>query len=390
MTLSSPRLTLTHLTFTGPGREAVGLDFVPGLNVLYGASNTGKSFAVKVIDFMLGGTKALPDISERIGYEQAWMAMNLPKTGDATLVRALAGGSFELHGGHITATPPDRKNNRQLSARNNPASTDNISQFLLDELGLTGREVATDVHGKKRPLSFRDLTRFCVVDETSIQSETSPAESGQYISPTVEHSVFKLLLTGQDDSAVVPVLDRKTFKTSTSAKMEVLDELLLRVNDELEADYPDADGLAEQHKRLEDSWAQAKRDAQAAQESIRGKLATKNRLARSIYDREQLYAEIQINFGRFEQLESVYKSDIKRLEAIEEAGFVLSLGGEKPCPLCGATPEDQRHSHGMSEIRKAQAAANVEIGKIKKQQIDLRLTIERLNNEGLQIEKTLE
>jgi hypothetical protein len=55
--------------------------------------------------------------------------------------------------------------------------------------------------GRKRPLSFRDLVRYCLVDETAIQSETSTAESGQVISPTVEQSVFKLLLTGQDDSA---------------------------------------------------------------------------------------------------------------------------------------------------------------------------------------------
>ena len=389
MSSPAPRLTLASLTFTGPDEQAVGLNFASGLNVLYGASNTGKSFAVKAIDFMLGGTKPLPDIHERVGYEQAWLALKLPKSGDSTLLRALAGGGFELYPGHVAEALKHQKN-RQLSARHSAASTDNVSQFLLEELDLTGREVAVDVHGKKKPLSFRDLMRFCVIDETSIQSETSPAESGQFVSPTVERSVFKLLLTGQDDSAVVPVLDRKTFKTTTTAKVEVLDELLTNVNDELAADFPDVDGLEEQNKRLEENWAQAQREAQVAQESIREKLATKSRLARIIYEREQRRAEIHRNFGRFEQLEGVYASDIKRLEAIEEAGFVLSLGGEKPCPLCGATPEDQRHSHGMNDIKKAQAAANAEIGKIKKQQTELLETVGRLDAEGLQIEKTLE
>jgi hypothetical protein len=105
---------------------------------------------------------------------------------------------------------------RSLSAKHNHTNTDNISQFLLDELGFAGKQVATDVHGKKRSLSFRDLSRFCIVDETAIQSEYSPAETGQYVSPTVERSVFKLLITGQDDSAIVAVVDRKTFKTSTA------------------------------------------------------------------------------------------------------------------------------------------------------------------------------
>jgi len=65
---------VTGLTFTGNDQPAVGVSFNDGLNVLFGASNTGKTFIVKSIDFMLVGKGPLPDISERIGYEQAWMA----------------------------------------------------------------------------------------------------------------------------------------------------------------------------------------------------------------------------------------------------------------------------------------------------------------------------
>jgi hypothetical protein len=278
---------------------------------------------------------------------------------------------------------------RKLSGRHSATSTENISQFLLDELALSGKEIAADVHGKKRPLSFRDLVRFCIVDEVAIQSQVSPVESGQHTGETGERSVLKFLLTGQDDSKIVQVMDRKTFKASTTAKLEVIDETLASINEELAADYPDSDGLGEQGARLEQSWSDAQREAQAAQQSIRDRLTTKNRLARAIFDREQRYAEIQLNFGRFEQLLSVYQSDIQRLEAIEEAGFVLALAGDKPCPLCGASPEDQRHSHGMEDIVRARDAANTEIEKIRSQQSELRVTIEQLTTEGLNIERTL-
>ena len=87
------------------------------------------------------------------------------------------------------------------------------------------------------------------------------------IGTTEEHSVLKLMLTGQDDSAVVTVTDKKTFTTSTTAKIEMIDELLKSVNDELEADFPDADGLDDQNAKLEQSWAEAQNEAQAAQES---------------------------------------------------------------------------------------------------------------------------
>jgi hypothetical protein len=119
-------------------------------------------------------------------------------------------------------------------------------------------------------------------------------------------------------------------------------------------------------------------------------LAAKQELARNIFRHEQRRSEIQLNFGRFEQLAQVYTSDIARLEAIEEAGFVLSLNGDKPCPLCGASPEAQKHSHGIEDIKRVNVAANVEIAKIKKQQTELAQTVEQLEVEGVAIELEVE
>lgn len=385
----APRITLSGLTFTGEGQQPAGVSFSPELNVLWGASNTGKSFTVKTVDFMLGGGSALPDITEREGFSQAWLSLTLPQSGEMTFMRALAGGAFEVLPGSVFEADPKRKDRRRLAGKHNAAKPDNMSQFLLNELGLSGRSIAQDAYGKKRSLSFRDLVRYCLIDEAAIQSETSPVESGQVIGLTEEHSVLKLMLTGQDDSAIVTLTDRKTFRTSTTAKIEMIDELLTVVNDELEADFADVEGLEEQNAKLEQAWLDAQNEAQAAQESIREKLQIKNRLAREIFQVTQRQGEIHLNFGRFEQLDDVYSSDIKRLESIEETGFLLSLSGDQPCPLCGASPADQAHSHGMDDIKRAHAGANAEISKIKKQRSELQFTIQSMNNEGLQLVKSL-
>jgi hypothetical protein len=231
-------LVLKKLTFTGANAESAELNLTPGLNLIYGASNTGKSFTVKAIDFMLGGSRELPDIDERRAYERAWLTIHLPKSGDATLMRALVGGAFEFYSKQVTIPPENGENVRQLSARHDYSNTDNLSQFLLDELGFETKQIAIDANGKKRSLSFRDLARYCITDETAIQSEISPLESGQYPFVTAERSVFKLLVTGTDDSAIVPVLDRKTFKAATAGKLEVLDEMLAAIGEELAADFP--------------------------------------------------------------------------------------------------------------------------------------------------------
>jgi hypothetical protein len=102
MSTSGPRLTIANLVFTGATLQTATFTLLPGLNVLFGASNTGKSFTVKTIDFMLGSTRPLPDIRERNGFDRAWMAIRLPKAGDVTLMRPLVGGSLELYPTKIT------------------------------------------------------------------------------------------------------------------------------------------------------------------------------------------------------------------------------------------------------------------------------------------------
>src|SRR3546814_5134843 len=66
-----PRLRIDEIAFTSKDREtSAGLDLSAPFSFIYGASNTGKSFAVKAIDFMLGGNRELPDINERKPFQR--------------------------------------------------------------------------------------------------------------------------------------------------------------------------------------------------------------------------------------------------------------------------------------------------------------------------------
>jgi DNA repair ATPase RecN len=126
-------LLLNELLFTGADVHAAGLVLKPGPNVLYGASNAGKSFAVKAIDFLLGSSRPLPEIAERKAFDKAWLAIQTPVSGNVPLMRALAGGALELHGGHVDLSSERKTNGRHLSARHDHTNGENVSQFLLKE-----------------------------------------------------------------------------------------------------------------------------------------------------------------------------------------------------------------------------------------------------------------
>ncbi len=57
----------SRISFSGPKKEA-NLAFTPGVNVICGASDTGKSFLAESIDFMLGGSTLKEILS---GYHMA-------------------------------------------------------------------------------------------------------------------------------------------------------------------------------------------------------------------------------------------------------------------------------------------------------------------------------
>lgn len=378
--MSASGLSIKHLIFTGPQVAPAQLNFKSGLNLLYGASNTGKSFTLKAIDFMLGGTKDLPEFSERDGYDKLWFGFTLEGVGDFTLSRSLQGGSYELHSDLVSsanlASPP-----QTLAPTQKTKNTKSLPQFLLEQLDFSGKRLAKNACGVTDPISFRDIAEISLVDETSIQSERSPIESGQHVSRPKERSLFRLLLTGLDDSSITPVMDEKTFNTSKTIRIEVIEEMLKATEDRL-LDYPDIDDLPAQNERLTATLEKIQSEFNSVQGSIRELVDEKQLLSIQIPQSGQRMEEIQVHLERFAQLEEVYCSDIGRLGALEEAGFLLSLNGEKECALCGAPASAQRHTQDIDNINQVHKAALVEIAKIENQRIDLKSAIFDLQMEA--------
>jgi ABC-type transporter Mla subunit MlaD len=358
---------IDELRFTGADDKKALLEFAPGLTIVYGASNTGKSFALKVLDFMLGGSKPLPNIDERKPYNKAWLRLTLPPDRTVTLERGIVGGAFKLH--ERGAEPST------LNPKHDPNNPANISTFLLRAMDATRKKVSVDAAGTHSNLTFRDIAGIVLTNEIAIQSENSPIESGERGDITRERNVLKYILTGEDDSAIVPIAKRKDFNTGRTAKAAILQDLIDQLNVEIGKDYPDPDGLADQGERINATLRQIETELSAARSSIRALLDQKRQLSSEISVAERRGVDIALSLDSFEQLEAVYASDIKRLEGLEEAGFLLRRDASDPCPVCGAPPESQVHSHGLEDIEDVRAAAEIEIHKIKQQRGELAKTV---------------
>ena len=58
---------------TGPGVESSSVELEKGINILWGASNTGKSYIAECIDYMMGSTESRLDDSK--GYDTVRMEL---------------------------------------------------------------------------------------------------------------------------------------------------------------------------------------------------------------------------------------------------------------------------------------------------------------------------
>lgn len=384
-------LRIRHLAFHGPNRESAAVEFGAGLNLLYGASDTGKSFVVEAIDFMLGGKTALRDIPERVGYDRVLLGIETMDGDQFTLSRSADGGNFRLFTGLYLELPPADTEARELADQHSERSADNLSSFLLEKCGLNARRVRRNKRGETNSLSFRNLARLMIVTETEITSQRSPLTDGNPTADTPNFATFKLLLTGVDDSALVVAQKTTTPEDQTrEAQIDLLDQLIGEYRDRIKELAKQPKELEDQLERLEDSLGAYTQQLTASEADYHRLSGRRRELRERLEEGKDRRAEITSLLERFDLLGQHYRSDMERLRGIEEAGTLFSVLGHTPCPLCGAAPEHhQRDAECDGNVEAVVAAARSEIAKIALLQTELGDTVAALRREGAGFDRRL-
>lgn len=312
--------------------------FGDSLTLIRGPSDTGKSFIVDAIDFMMGAT-SLKEIPERFGYSTALLGVELPSGDVITLSRSVTGGRFGVYQDDIRSGPLEVPQ-LTLSPTHSPTTVNNVSRFFLSATGLDGRRVRKNIKNETDALSFRNIAHLCIVDETQMQSDTPPALTGQYVTRTKEVSVLKLLLQDEDDSDLIPAADTTESKRGARAKVEVVDGLLADLAQRLAGASPEPE-IRDQLPRLNNHIA-TRTDSIDRLTSRRSELVSRQSAVQDdIIASERRTAEAIALIGRFNLLLAQYDSDLERLEMISEAGSLLGYFDRGTCVFCGAEVEHQ-------------------------------------------------
>lgn len=358
-----PKLRLEHLTFVGTGLEPAGIEFSEGLTIVYGGSNAGKSYSLQVLDFMLGGSP--PDILEQgAEYTKVLLGLTLGDGRKVTLERSRKGAGFKLYDGLAKDGDVSGRASVALGADHGKGKSGSVSEVLLESIGIKDAKIASTEAAQLIPFSMRHFMPYIAVNEDRMFTADSPTIVSPKNGPTLNKNVFRFILTGQDDSDVIEVPNEKALKASNDGKVELLEEMISDLDRQI--GQTNSGSLDADIERLTESLE----DFGASLGDIQQRLDTATKERRGFMetldvDRFKLGQLVAMK-ARFLELQDTYRTDIRRLEAIEEGGFLLQRFEDQPCPMCGALPGDQHQPHELGDLDRQHAAAVAEIAKIQR------------------------
>lgn len=382
-------LQLRGLSFHSPYKDPAFLEFQNGLNVICGASDTGKSFIVEAIDFLLGAKDPLRDIPEGVGYDRARLVFQSTGERVFTLERSTSGGEFRRFEGNWLLGEPNTEE-VILRKKHSKDRDDSLSTYLLSAIGLADKYVQKNQRSETQSLSFRNLIKMIVIQENDITKKISPIFSGQSVSKTAEYSAFKLILTGVDDSALIALAEQAEIQAeieftrrSNKAKVEFIDELLGELQTELKENGIDRAEAEDRLSQLQTQIEAQQEILNRRQEELNSRIERRYEVIRQRGRLSEQINEIVSLLSRFELLKKHYQIDIERLSAIEESGSLFVHIERTSCPLCGTLPDEQHQVEVCDgDVESVVHAASAEIIKVEKLSMELDLTASDLRIEA--------
>jgi len=345
---------ISEIRLTGKGKKDASITFKPGPNVVSGDSDTGKSYLLRCIDYVLGAQEMTKVIDEAAGYELVWLELANTAGEVLTLERHLTGGDVRAHSIPITDVITNQDAASELDdipedgdeeetgtdvevlawKRQGASKARDVTSRVFPFFGLPEDvRLRSDGKGQTQRLSIRTLLPIFVFDEGRIISERSPI-IGDGFGQTPNKRMFSYVLTGTDDSGVIAQERREIVHAEISAKLGLIDDLLIPIESRLEKagteeEESDSTGRVEAAiENLSNLLSENANERTRLREERREKMALQRRAESQLIGIEEL-------LERYRLLDERYTSDLQRLDFIAEGSHYFDGLQDSLCPLWG-------------------------------------------------------
>ncbi|MBK8177013.1 MAG: hypothetical protein IPK66_17665, partial [Rhodospirillales bacterium] len=373
-------MQLREVRLVGTGVKDAVVTFAAGANVITGDSDTGKSYMLRCIDFVLGADEMTKTIDEAKLYERVLVEFKNNDGDFLTLERHLSGGDVAVY-----HTPIDERDGAAETVnwkRKGRSTAPDVTSIIFSFCGMKEAALRTNKDGAVQRLSIRTMLPVFLIDEISIQAEQSPIFGEKGYDETPRKRMFSFILTGKDDTGIISQERREITQAELKAKLGLIDSLL----------EPIEKRLLEQEKELSEEDVSTIDRVDTTIERLSAALTENNgervklRTERLEAIGRQQHAEGQIVaidelIKRYRLLEQRYTSDLDRLDFVSEGAHFFKGLQKSHCPLCDQPLGPEHAEHFKEEaVRSVYEAAQAEAAKIHGHRTDLALAMENLQS----------
>lgn len=360
-------LQIREIRLSGPNVEDASVKFGPGPNVIAGESDTGKSYLLHCLDYILGAEELKKRIPQAESYDELKVEFKNTAGDYLTLVRSLSGGDLKAHRSQIDAIDGDGE--AIAYRRHGTSKAEDVTSVLFPFAGIKEAVLRKDNDGKVQRLTIRTFLPTIIVDEVSVIEEQSPILGRGGFDETARKRMFAYMLSGKDDSSVVASEKKAIVTARLNAQVALIDDLLAPLEQQLQA--TPTDQTEDSIEKIDGTIARIS-DELAAIETERATLLNVRDTARDMRTKAetQILAIDQL-LTRYHLLSEHYTSDLSRLDFVAEGAHYFDGLQTVTCPLCGQNM-DNGHAHKAAKASAdVYAAARAEAAKILAQRADL-------------------
>lgn len=337
-------ILINHLIVVGR-KKNYKVDFEPGVNIIYGDSATGKSSILNLIDYLLGAKhfSLYPEIEAVARYAVLDVTLNEDRY---TIKRDIFDPSKPIEVFPCEYTKVEKYRPKKFLPNFQPNSRypdlGFYSEFLFDALNFSNvkiKESPTKDDSKLVRLSFRDLFKYCYVDQDELGSKKF-LRPDSYPLQVRFREVFKYIFNTLDSN--VANLDSQI--SSKSKERKKLETIFSTVSDFLrESEFgsmPALDSeitiIDKEVEELQEKIKQLNTSQTVDEEVYKSIKAALSDIALNKKVLLQNMQEAELKIDRFTRLKNEYLNDIAKFKASVAAKEVIGEVSKEItlCPVC--------------------------------------------------------
>ncbi len=367
-------MQLRKIRLSGPDVPKAEIEFNAGANVLAGQSDTGKSYLLHCLDYILGADELRKRIPEAELYSQLHVEFQEPLGDYLTLERNLSGGELAVHRCRMDDIIDDGE--RVIRSRSGSSQTKDLTSVLLPFAEMAGEaKLRKNDRGETQRLTVRTLLPIFLVNEIAMIDEKSPVVGDGTFDATARKRMFAYLLSGKDDTGIIAAERRDIIRARDQAKLGLIADLLEPLQRKVKSFSDDPNDTIE---KVNNAIGSITAELNATTETRTAVLRNLKTEIAELQRAETQIIAINEVLDRYKLLSARYKSDLGRLDFIAEGAHYFDGLQEVHCPLCDQ-PMSRDHSH-VAQKRSADvyAGARAEAAKIKALNTDLSQAITTL------------